>query len=220
MREVERVQFGAATANDEVFQRLLRSVVPVVSRAGMLLLLASALLPAARRLRISGRSATRRPRDAPPGAAARGRFAVGRDARVPGAEGAASGSFARARSSPRSAASSRSTPTWTTRSGRRCSASPKTGACWWLLPPVAPPSRNASASTASSRECDGKLTLAEGYRTHELFGDAKLETFPRARAARPQAGALADRVVQGRAVRCRRRHRQRGLRACCRMRTS
>ena len=178
VREVERVQFGSAAADDEVFQRLLRSIVPVVTRAGMLLLLVCASLP------LSGCEFVEEAEDAAEGRSAWGRGPGGVSLLAETLESQGLKVRHRVRSleqiEPEVGAIVAFDPYLDDKEWEALLRFAESGGLLVFA---------ASASTSSvevkrlgihsiAAKCDGKLTLAESYRTHELFGDAKVRTTP------------------------------------------
>jgi hypothetical protein len=172
------VQFGAAAANDEVFQRLLRSVVPLVSRASLLLLLAVSLLPV-----LGGCEFFEQAEEASEGRSAWGRGPGGVSLLAETLESQGLQVRHRVRSleqiEPEIGGIVAFDPylddeAWTSlfrfaeNGGLLVIATTHSGAV----------AKRFGINAIYTRNCDGKLTLAEDYRTQELFGDAKLATVP------------------------------------------
>jgi len=175
VHDVERVQFGAARADDEMFQRLLRAIAPIVSRVTLLLLCAAG--PSL----LGGCDLVDEIDDAGESRSAWGRGPGGASLLAETLE--QQGLKVRHRV--------RSLEQIEPEIGAIISFDPELDAKEWdalfafaegggLLVVAA----NSEIATQRlgihlvASTCDGKLTLEEGYRTHELFGEAALLTTP------------------------------------------
>jgi hypothetical protein len=176
VREVERVQFGAATPGDEVFQRLLRSVVPVVSRVTMVLLLAGAFLPA-----LTGCELLEEAGDAAEARSVWGRGPGGVSLFSETLESQGLKVRHRVRSlekiEPEVGGIIAFDPHLDEKEWAALFSFAESGGLLVVATNSAPAAKRLSVQSVGTA-CDGKLTLSESYRAHELFGDAKLRTTP------------------------------------------
>jgi len=176
VRDVERVQFGAAAASDEIFQRILRSIAPIVSRAVLLLVCAATALPWLTGCDFVDEIEEDSESRVDWGSGLGGLSLLSKTLEQQGLK---------VRHRVRSLEHIESEV------GAIINFDPNLEAKEWdslfafaesggllVLADYHPKEAKRLGVRRIGSACDGKLTLTDGYRTHELFGDAALLTTP------------------------------------------